>query len=1023
MKVKDLELVNAAPLHIRRSYILGCGGMGTEAVNQFKRVLAERFDTRRFNAIQVLCFDSAQPDYTPSEYCLESYEHMRIYSQDLRTVVEDLPAHPRIAAWFPQEAVDKARQIVRDLPNAAQGAASTRPFGRIGLFEHWQEIYSRLRGIADAPSGLATTLDGETVPVEETDAQHFYVIASLGGGTGTGIFLDIAALLRKLQQDLGREKWQVRAILVLPEILVRDSNIPRNYAPQIMANSYAALKELDHVLHGNRLEVRYGDGRDSVVRIGDDEAIGRLFDRVFLVDAENGSGQACANRDEMARLIGEVLFHLTATEAGRDLERRIPDTTARLFFQEELPKDTHQEALQGIIRERRRCLYSSFGHTTLRIPVRSILDYCACQRALETFEYVAGDQKQAPEAIAGSVDDLMQGTAAELPILEQLGITSAQFDRALDLARHLEALPESEQILQEGVPSDQLRALLTREAWTPGKQGGWEARTRGAADQLRQALIQGETRIDQKTQKAEAIPGRIGAKVDALCACEGPGVVDILLDQIEKEVVKIRAEAEASLVKTRRELELDAKDAEGGGTNKYWRGLESACRDIADLERRGGFLRAWFNRRRVGALIELVLSDLDKLRRRYMTVPRIAEKIRLCDDLIDEVNRQDDVILAARAQGLKAIKDELRARRDQALVACQMGSTPTLRLVAPRLDQLYRRHYLPQVGAQGMPVQMADQLRRNGVAAADGTQLDFEQWGDRPMDVADALYRLCASATEVGGDALVPHRNEPGGRALWALDFDSRFFTDTGTGSDDFDLFSRELLSHAEPYLEYNGYDAPNQPWNRLISGSCRSEPGRWWNRWVKAENSGNAIYPAAPNQVTLLSVRMAFPLFRLGRIKVWKRYYDEYLRMGWPLHLFQSATEWNEPYIPEVDEQDYDVDTLCQESLHRGVVKTHGTGQFIYRHPREEVQSLFRDGEGRDKGLSESELQHTLRRHRILAQEVFEDVVEEIIRTDGRDLEAKIRANAYPLFIRKELEAFLRDCPPAMIRQIVLKT
>ncbi|MGH8059596.1 MAG: hypothetical protein ACREOH_20545, partial [Candidatus Entotheonellia bacterium] len=417
-------------------------------------------------------------------------------------------------------------------------------------------------------------------------------------------------------------------------------------------------------------------------------------------------------------------------------------------------------------------------------------------------EYVAGDQKQDPEAIVERVDDLMQGTPAELPILEQLGITSPQLDRALDLARHLEALPESEQVLQEGVPSEQLRALLTREAWTPGKQGGLEARTRGAADQFRQALIQGETRIDQKTQKAETIPGRIGAKVDELCAREGPDVVDILLDQIEEEVVKIRAEAEASLVKIRRELELDAKDAEGGGTNKYWRGLESACRDIADLERRGGFLRAWFNQRRVGALIELVLSDLDKLRRRYMTVPRLAEKVRLCEDLIVEINRQDDVILAARAQGLKAIKDELRARRDQALVACQTGSTPTLRLVAPRLDQLYR-HYLQHAGAQGMPVQMADRLRRNGVPAGGGTQLDFEHWGDRPMDVADALYRLCASATEVGGDALVPHRNEPGGRALWALDFDSRFFTDTGTGSDDFDLLSRELLSHAEPYLEY----------------------------------------------------------------------------------------------------------------------------------------------------------------------------------------------------------------------------
>lgn len=117
------------------------------------------------------------------------------------------------------------------------------------------------------------------------------------------------------------------------------------------------------------------------------------------------------------------------------------------------------------------------------------------------------------------------------------------------------------------------------------------------------------------------------------------------------------------------------------------------------------------------------------------------------------------------------------------------------------------------------------------------------------------------------------------GSVLRGLDFDSRFFSDTGIGDDDFDGFARELTSYAEPYLQYDALDAPNQPWSKLISGSCRSRQGRNWNQWLKLESAGGAIFPGARNQVTLLCVRKAFPLYRVKRIKEWKRYYDEYCR------------------------------------------------------------------------------------------------------------------------------------------------
>jgi len=180
MKVKDLDKINCAPLHVRRSYVLGCGGMGTEALNHFKRALCQHFDTRYFKAIQILCIDSAQPDYSSEGAFLEEPERTRAFSRDISAVVNNLAANPRIGAWFPEEDIPRARQIVADVRNAVQGAASTRPFGRTGFFEHWSGIYEKLRQLVQQPSGQPHTVEGDAVKVEASDEQHFYIVASLG---------------------------------------------------------------------------------------------------------------------------------------------------------------------------------------------------------------------------------------------------------------------------------------------------------------------------------------------------------------------------------------------------------------------------------------------------------------------------------------------------------------------------------------------------------------------------------------------------------------------------------------------------------------------------------------------------------------------------------------------------------------------------------------------------------------------------------------------------------------------------
>jgi hypothetical protein len=171
-------------------------------------------------------------------------------------------------------------------------------------------------------------------------------------------------------------------------------------------------------------------------------------------------------------------------------------------------------------------------------------------------------------------------------------------------------------------------------------------------------------------------------------------------------------------------------------------------------------------------------------------------------------------------------------------------------------------------------------LREGVLTLGDGRTLPVEKWGDEPEAVAKALYDLCAQITFLQDDDNLPSKQSTRPTALNGLDFDSSFFSDTGGGPDDFDRFAEELIDYGEVYLKYDRHGTPSMPWHRLVSGSySRPKSARSWAQRVRAE--ALEFYPGLPNQATLVSVRMGFPLFKLKRIKEWKRHYDAYLVKG----------------------------------------------------------------------------------------------------------------------------------------------
>lgn len=174
-----------------------------------------------------------------------------------------------------------------------------------------------------------------------------FLTASIVGGTGNGMILDLAAMVR----DVFKDHWpkpRIYGILVLPSAFKRVvSN--RN----ARANAYAALKEIDYFMSGSTFSASYPSG--NKVRVTD-----RLFDdgMLYLLDVENMAGNSLQGRDQVQDLTGQFISTFISSIVGGAIEERtVNDSTRASIF---LPKDDKSQ---------RKACYNSFGISRVIYPV------------------------------------------------------------------------------------------------------------------------------------------------------------------------------------------------------------------------------------------------------------------------------------------------------------------------------------------------------------------------------------------------------------------------------------------------------------------------------------------------------------------------------------------------------------------------------------------------------------------------------------------------------------------------------
>lgn len=272
--------------------------------------------------------------------------------------------HPEMSSWF------QAEHYLRSLPPAAfnlsEGAGTARQFGRLAIFQDLaRPATSRI------VASIHSALQSIRPLIEDQRSLEIIVVGSLAGGTGSGLFIDLAFLLRSYLYDLSLPS-SLRGIFLLPRAfpMAHDRRLP-----EALARAFAAWREL------NRFQTQsLADDRSNVVYSAHRSPFGVppsgiAFDACYLIEGASDSPASSSgySRDtEVLVSVANTIMSLLDQRSGTAITESISE-----------------KLISSLARNPEKPLYGGMGSFTARIPIGYIREDFAHQLALGALERIA----------------------------------------------------------------------------------------------------------------------------------------------------------------------------------------------------------------------------------------------------------------------------------------------------------------------------------------------------------------------------------------------------------------------------------------------------------------------------------------------------------------------------------------------------------------------------------------------------------------------------------------------------------
>jgi hypothetical protein len=343
------------PESFRSTLLVGVGGTGCEIIGRVQHLaLADEGARQR---VGVLGLDTDAGDI--GRLNLEQRSKIRFSTAD--TVFRLLDLNPDLEkSWFGPR--DRIPQDILNFTGIA-GAGQIRLLTRLFL-HHSIRRADIERRLGDA----LTALKQYRATDRPDDVVNVLLVGSLAGATGSGSFLQIAMMLAAVGRER-RVDVEVRGLFLLPDVFTLAGNLPSEQVSNVLANGYAALKELNAI---NNLVNRRGDQTAFDFEFAPGRHLvegGMPFKSVALIDFEGSRGGSFGrNLDAYKAMAARAAYQLIFSPIGQQTASvGVNDVRARLAA-----------GADGVDN-----LYAGLGVSAIDYPVREVADYLALRMAQE----------------------------------------------------------------------------------------------------------------------------------------------------------------------------------------------------------------------------------------------------------------------------------------------------------------------------------------------------------------------------------------------------------------------------------------------------------------------------------------------------------------------------------------------------------------------------------------------------------------------------------------------------------------
>ena len=219
---------------ISRSLLIAVGGTGHKILLDVRQRLLQKYGTLdKLPIISFLLLDTDQaifqknPNYSDAAN-LDNADKIHTSVYGVENLRRNLREYPHLRDWL------DPRTLSGDI---AQGAGAVRARGRLAYFWNYDQISKRIQEEAIEITKDASKAAAIRNGLQVSESVTVYIVGSLLGGTGSGMFLDLAYTVKqalKSQQNL-----ETVGIFAIP---------PNTQAVAVdnRPNAYAGLLELNH---------------------------------------------------------------------------------------------------------------------------------------------------------------------------------------------------------------------------------------------------------------------------------------------------------------------------------------------------------------------------------------------------------------------------------------------------------------------------------------------------------------------------------------------------------------------------------------------------------------------------------------------------------------------------------------------------------------------------------------------------------------------------------------------------------